>query len=259
MLGAEWEFVVQRALVQQRVGHRDQEEVDGEARDEARDHAKHVDAHTDGLDLATRLEGLEGSEPATVLELAQERFHAVVAVVHRVEVVNEERVDHRDAHALDAVFIGPHHAVAGVVEADLDGQGSVGHRSGEGGRIGGPVQGASDLGGEGVGVAGLGAQDGSEAKLALAPAVPRRGVVEGDARGPGGLQGGGRLRFRDGPAHVADGCRATPEGRQGEGGVSELLQAVRIHGALSIAPAPGGMRGLGKLPGNPFPMDLLSH
>ena len=182
--------------------------------------------------------------------MAQERFHAVVAVVHRVEVVDEERVDHRDAHALDAVFIGTHHAVTGVIEADLDGQGSVGHRCREGGRIGGPVQCASDLGGEGVGVTGLGTQDGSEAKLALAPAVPRRGVVEGDARGPGGLQGGGRLRFRDEPAHVADGCRATAEGRQGEGGVSELLQAVRIHGALSIAPAPGGMRRPARRPRN---------
>src|SRR5438270_823809 len=83
------------------------------------------------------------------------RGHAVLAGGAGVEVVDQQRVARVDAEPLETVLVGADHAVAGVVEAELEGQRVAGDLK-RGHADSRPVEDAADLGAERVAVARLG-------------------------------------------------------------------------------------------------------
>ena len=67
---------VERILLEQRVRHRHQEEVEVEALEEARDHPGHVDAGPDRADLAALLQLRKRAVAAAGVELVEAGLHA---------------------------------------------------------------------------------------------------------------------------------------------------------------------------------------
>ena len=74
----------------------------------------------------------------------------------------------------------------------------------------------------------------AETQLALAVAVPRRGVEIADAGGVRRLDGGGRLRLRQADAHVAEGRAAHAELRDLQPRLADLAPNERVHVMLPL-------------------------
>src|ERR1043166_9880513 len=107
--------------------------------------------------------------------------------------MNEQRLDTGETEAGETHLVALEHAGGGVVEARLERQAAGPPRMPVVVRVGRARVHAPDLGRYHEAVARLGAQHVAEAQLALAVAVPGRGVEVADAGGGRRFERGGRL------------------------------------------------------------------
>ena len=91
------------------------------------------------------------------------------------------------------------------------------------------VHGAADLSGQHEVAARLAIKRPAEAVLALRQAIPGRGVVIANARVPGGLQRGGRLRFGDDLEQIAEASSAKAELRDLDVSRAKAAAGERVH------------------------------
>ena len=145
-----------------------------------------------------------------------------LAVALGVEIVDEQGIDRIQAEALQALLIGPHEPVMGVVELDVEVEAAAPRRPVEGLRVLRPMQDPADLGGDQEILARLVDEKAAQAVLGQPAAIPGRGVVEADATVPGGLQRRMRFRLIDPAVHAAEMSGAEPERRQAETGRPHL-------------------------------------
>ena len=119
-LGAARKLEVEHVLLEQRIAHRDQEEIDVEQVEIARDRAHRVETGADALDHAL-IAQLFQRAPAAGVELVQIRRRPRLGLeVPGVEVVDQQDVDAVDAEPLQAVLERAHHAVVAVVEHGVE-------------------------------------------------------------------------------------------------------------------------------------------
>ena len=159
----------------------------------------------------------------------------------QVEIVDQQRIDRGQAESRQAVLIGAQHAVAAVVEAQIERQAAGPARLGEGRGIGRPAVDAADLGAQHEAVARLGAEHAADPMLALAVAVPGRGVEIADAGGIGRLDREVGLRLVDHLDRIAERAAAKAEARDRESGLAQPARLERVHprqAYIRITPLP---------------------
>ena len=226
-----WEFAVQHIGIQQRVGHRDEEEIDVHQIEEARHHAAFVDARADAADQPGLFEFRQRPE-ATVVQLGQISRHLRIGgVMGDVQVVDQQQIDAWQAEALQAVLEAAHHPIVAVVEAVLEFQPAAPEAVLEFLRVVDGTEQPADLGGQHIVGARTAIQRAAEAMLALPAAVPRRRVVVPDAGVPCGLQGGAGIGILDHVEQVAQPRAAEPELRELDVGAAEFAAGERVHGS----------------------------
>ena len=163
-------------------------------------------------------------------ELGEIGVHLGVGLVMPpVEIVDDQDVDPRHAEALEAVLIGAHDAVIGVVPFDIEGEAAGPHAVVEGFGVGRRLEDAADLGREHHLFSGAMVERPANPVLALPAAVPRRGVVVADAGVPGGGKGRIGLGLGDLREQVAERRAAEPELRHHDVGAPKLAPLKWIH------------------------------
>ena len=232
---AELQLAVERLLLEQGVGHRHQEEVDIAALKEARNHADVIDAGADRLDLAPRLEIGQRLVSALVAKLMERLRNAFLRLLMPwIQIVDQKCIDPVEAQPRETVLVALEHTVARVVEARLEWQPSDPARMRVFVRVRRAQVNASDLGGEHEAVTRLGSQHAAEAQLALAVAVPGRGVEIADARGVRGFERRFGLVFWINLAGVAEARAAHAQLRDHEIRFGHAALLERIHSVLLL-------------------------
>ena len=122
--------------MEQRVRHRDEEEVHREQIEEPGNQREGVDAGTDAADEARRLQLSQRAKAARrqLREIGRELL--LRRVIEQVQVVNDREVVPSQAEPELALLVGAHDAVVGVVEDDLEARAADPRRRGEPRRIG---------------------------------------------------------------------------------------------------------------------------
>ena len=148
--------------------------------------------------------------------------------------MDQQRLDAVEPEAGEAHLIALEYAVARVVETRLERQTAGPTRVTVGVRIGWAHMHASDFGREHETVARLGAQHVPKAQLALAVAIPGRGIEIADPGGVSGVDGRAGLSFRNGFAHVAQGGPAEAQLGEPQRGRADGAAQKGIHGVLAL-------------------------
>ena len=171
----------------------------------------------------------QGAE-AAVVQLGQIRRHLrICGVMRDVQVVDQQQIDARQAEALQAVLEAAHDPIVAVVEAMLEFQSAAPEAVLEVLRIVEGAEQSADLGRQHVVGARAAIQRTTEAMLALATAIPRRGVVIADAGIPRRLQGGAGVGIIDHVEQISQPGAAEAELRELDVGAAEFAARKRVH------------------------------
>ena len=131
-----------------------------------------------------------------------------------IKIMDHQSIDPIQRQPLQRLFIGPHDAIIGIVKPHRKIQPADPGGAAEPGNIGGPVQGAANLGGDLKRGPWLGAQKAAKPVFRQAPAIPGRGVEIAHARVPCAIHGGTRLRLINQTVQFTQVRRAKAEYRQ---------------------------------------------
>ena len=186
---------MQARLIEQRVRHRHEREIDRRPSGGRLQRFPGIDADAEGLDVAGALQLLQRADAA--VEKLTFMSGESVAVKAGVEVVDDERVDRVEREPLQRLFVGAHDAVIGVVEMNLEIQAAGPGIAAECLEIFRPVKRAPDLGGDLKFGSRLGTQEAAQPMLREASPVPRRSVEIAHAGLPGGLESCSGIAFGD--------------------------------------------------------------
>ena len=209
---------LQACLIQQRIGHRDQTEIQINARRNGFKRGIVIDAHAERLDIAGGFQILQGPDPA-VFQLAH-IARLLVAVKSRIQIMDHQRIDRIQRKALQRLFIGPHDTIIGVIKPHVEIQPACPGCAVELGRIGGAVQGAAHLGRQHEIRAGFGAQKRANPMFRQAAPIPRRRIVIAHARLPCCIQRGLALGFGHPCIQLTQMGRAKSKRRQVQQGLA---------------------------------------
>ena len=110
-------------LLEQRVGHGDEKEIERETLQEARDHADEIDARPMAMISPRALRSASTRKPPPASSWSKPRRHILLRpVLARIEVVDQQGLDAVEAEPREAHLVALEHAIARIVEARLERQ-----------------------------------------------------------------------------------------------------------------------------------------
>src|SRR6185437_5494372 len=211
---------MQARLVEQRIGHGDQHEIEVDDRRHLLQRRTGIDPHADRLDIAASLQLFERLDPGideVALAIAE-----LLPMVDLVQVVDDERIDRVDVQPLQAVLVGPHNRVVTIVETVLEFEPAGPCPGFEAGRVERPLQHPPDLRRQHIFGALPATQRMAETVLGQAEAIPWGAVEKADAGVPCRVDRRGRVRFVDETVEFTQMRRTVAENRYRQGRPADL-------------------------------------